>query len=94
MLNRQMEEQKMNQTITLNDDTTISVVWCGVSEGVLWADGLPMTLLEAMTIFSDNTKTSKITVALPETIHEGYTELIHVSTNYDGAIKVALRKEV
>lgn len=83
----------MPQTITLYDGTILEVKWCGSAEGVLWADGLSMTFLEALTMFSDKTKTAKITVSPTEIVHEDYTNLIHMSTNYDGLIKVALRKE-
>ena len=84
----------MSQTIQLNDEAVLNVSWCGASEGILWVDGLSMTLLEALTIFSDSSKTSIITVQPEAKIHEGYTTLIHLSVTYGGLTKVALRKEV
>ena len=79
--------------IKLSDETELDVNWCGASEGILWVDGLHSTLLEAMAIFSDPLKTTSIT-APDEKVHTGYTQLIHVSINYDGLVKVALRKAV
>ena len=79
--------------IKLSDETELDVNWCGAAEGVLWIDGLHLTLLEAMAIFSDPLKTTSIT-APDEKVHVGYTQLIHISINYDGLVKVALRKAV
>lgn len=78
--------------ITLNNTITYQIGWCGAADGVLWIDGLDMTLSEAVTLFSDTVNTSHI-VAYESTEHDGYTELIHLSLNYDGLVKVALRKE-
>lgn len=79
--------------IKLSDETELDVNWCGAAEGVLWVDGLHLTLLEAMATFSDPLKTTSIT-APDEKVHDGYTNLIHISINYDGLVKVALRKAV
>lgn len=83
----------MQQTIHLNDDSELEVAWCGAAEGVLWVDGLNLTMMEALTIFSDKTKTSIVTTNPQGAVHEGYTNLIHISNTYDGLTKVALRKE-
>ena len=79
--------------ILLNDNTELEIERCGASEGVLWTVLPGLTMLEAMTIFSDTSKTSKI-IAYNDFEYLGYTELIHISIDYDGAIKVALRQEV
>jgi hypothetical protein len=79
--------------IQLNDGSELEVNWCGAAEGVLWIDGLNLTLLEALPIFSNPSKTASIT-APDEKVHTGYTQLIHISINYDGLVKVALRKAV
>ena len=78
--------------ILLNDGTELEIDWCGASDGVLWADGLHLTLMEAIAIFSDITKTCKI-VAPIDIIHTGYTKLIHLNLSFEGLTKVALRKE-
>jgi hypothetical protein len=79
--------------ISLNDDTPLSVSWCGAADNVLWISGIGLSLQLAMSIFSDPSKTSRIT-AYGTTVHEGYTRLIHIVVDNDGTIKVALRKEV
>lgn len=78
--------------ILLADNTELPVTWCGANQGVLWVDGLTTTLMEAITIFSDSTKTARI-VAPGGIIHENYTNLIHLSLT-EGLLKVALKKEV
>lgn len=77
--------------LLLNGGSELDIDWCGESEGVLWINGLQMTILEAVTIFSDTSKTSHI-VAPGDIAHDGYTQLIHLSLN-EGLVKVALRKE-
>jgi gentisate 1,2-dioxygenase len=77
--------------ITLNNNQTFHVRWCGAADGVLWIDGLDMTLAEAVALFSDTAKTSHI-VAYDSVEHDGYTQLIHLSLS-EGLVKVALRKE-
>ena len=79
--------------IKLSDETELDVNWCGAAEGVLWVDGLSLTFVEALGIFSNASKTASI-IAPDEKVHVGYTQLIHVSINYDGLVKVALRKAV
>lgn len=78
--------------ITLNNNQTFQVKWCGAADGVLWIDGLDMTFVEAVVLFTDITNTSHI-VAYGNVEHDGYTELIHLSLDYGGLVKVALRKE-
>lgn len=80
-----------SKKILLNDGTELEMAWCGASDGILWVDGLHLTLMEAFVIFSDFTKTTKI-IAPIDIVHEGYITLIHVSLNFDGLVKVALRK--
>lgn len=77
--------------ILLNGGTELDVKWCGASDGVLWVNGLAMSIQEAAVIFSDTSKTSHI-VAPGDIAHDGYTQLIHLSLN-EGLIKIALRKE-
>lgn len=81
----------MPEKILLNDNTELEVAWCDAADGVLWANGLHLTFMEAVTIFSDLAKTSKI-VGSMDIVFEGYTNLIHISL-YKGLVKVALRKE-
>jgi hypothetical protein len=76
--------------ILLNDGSEYVVKWCGANSGVLWIDGLVMTILEAIPIFSDQTKTSHI-IAPGNVSHDGYINLIHISAA-DGLVKVALRQ--
>lgn len=76
--------------ITLNNNQTFQVRWCGAADGVLWIDGLDMSFADAVFIFSDISKTSKI-IAYRSVEHNGYTELIHISIS-QGLIKIALRK--
>jgi len=78
--------------IRLNDGDELDVSWCGASEGILWVDGLNLSLADAATLFSDPAKTSTI-IAPVNIIHTGYTNLMHISINYDGLIKVALKKQ-
>ena len=77
--------------VTLNNNDTFQVKWCGAADGILWIDGLDMTLSEAVTLFSDTDNTFRI-VAYNSIEHDGYTQLIHLSLN-EGLVKVALRKE-
>ena len=80
--------------IRLNDNSELEVNWCGASEGFLWIDGIKMELVDAVVLFSDPTKTSRIT-APDEILHEGYTKLINVSLSpIDGQIKLALQKQI
>lgn len=78
-------------TLLLNDGTELNIIRCGASEGILWTVLPGLTMLEAVAIFSDKAKTSKLEAFDIEYLD--YTELIHISTEYDGSIKVALRKE-
>lgn len=82
----------MLMKILLNDATELRISWCGAADGILWVDGLSLTLAEALVIFSDPTKTAHI-IAPGERVHDGYTTLIYLSL-YDGLVKVALKKEV
>jgi hypothetical protein len=76
----------------LNDGTPHAIKRCGASDGVLWIVLYDMTIMDAAVIFSDPAKTSHIT-AFNDFIYDNYTELIHISLDYDGLVKVALRKE-
>lgn len=79
--------------LQLADNTIYQVTRCGESSNNnLWIDGLDMTLVEAVAIFSDPTKSSHI-VAYGNVEHDGYTKLIHVSLSNEELIKVALKKE-
>lgn len=78
--------------IRLNDNSELEVKWCGAAEGILWADGVQLDFIEAARIFSDIEKTAKI-IAPNGDMFEGYVALIHISES-EGAIKVALRKEL
>lgn len=82
----------MLQKILLNDGTELDVTWCGDADGILWIDGLHLTLMEAITIFSDVDRIYKI-VAPVDIVHNGYTKLIHLSFSRGGLTKVALRRE-
>lgn len=78
--------------LLLSDNTELDISAAGAAEGILWIWLPEMSILEAALIFSDHNKTRTIT-AYGDVVHEGYTELIHLSTEYEGGIKVALRKE-
>lgn len=80
--------------IRLNDGSELEVKWCGAAEGILWIDGIKMELVDAVTLFSDPTKTAVI-VAPYEIIHEGYTRLINISLSpIENDIKLALQKRI
>ena len=80
--------------VRLSDGTELEVNWCGASEGILWIDGIKMELVDAVVLFSDPNKTSRITAPY-EILHEGYTKLIHISLSpIDGQIKLALQKQI
>lgn len=79
-------------TILLNDGTELEIERCGAYEGILWTVLPKLTMAEAFPIFSDTAKTSKI-IAYNDFEYIGYTKLINISTEYDGSIKIALRKE-
>jgi len=48
---------------------------------------------EALPIFSNPEKTSVITV-YGDVVHENYINLIHLSVEQDGQVRIALRKGV
>ena len=77
--------------IKLADDTELNIGYCGVSEGIMWIALPELAMMDAFQIFSDKTRTQTI-VAYGDVVHEGYTDLIHLSIEYDGGVKVALRK--
>lgn len=77
--------------VLLADETELQVKYCGEDSNILWMEVYGLTIPEAVSIFTDKTKTSKI-IAYENVVHEGYTNLIHVSVR-EGTIAVALKKE-
>ena len=80
---------------TLADGTEIFSGGGGTGDAWLWIFGLPMTLKEAVEVFSNPNKTSKISVfyseSLPTDVFEGYTILTAVMVE-NGETKVRLEK--
>lgn len=86
------------RTITLSDGTTYTVSMCGASGGVLWItiDGYEGSMLDAVTTFSDATKTASIAHAAGENDHvtfAGYTTLTSLQFDNEGGLTIALKKE-
>ena len=82
----------MPGTVLLNDGSIYEIKRCGASDGILWTVLYNLSIIDAAVIFSDYLKTSHI-VAFGDFIYVGYTDLIYISLDYDGLVKVALRKE-
>jgi hypothetical protein len=78
--------------ITLNDNTKINTIFCGVSDNILWMDIPGMTIPEGVIIFSNSEKTSRI-ILYENLVYEEYTKLITLSLRNE-RLQVALQKEV
>ena len=80
--------------IVFSDGTEIADGECGFSNGVLWCYNVGTNFLQVATQFSDPAKTASITFVYGEMqdVYEGYTDVIAVMTQFDGTLKVALRK--
>ena len=80
--------------IILADGTEIFTGGGGENGSRLWIFGLHMTIQEAMSIFSDPSKTNHIKIIYPippDMEYDGYTTLTAV-VNEDGETRVRLEK--
>ena len=77
--------------VVLNDGTILSVYYCGASDGVLWMDGIEMSIMDCASLFANTSVSSKI-IAYGDIEHLGYTKVVSLSLN-DGVVKVALRRD-
>lgn len=77
--------------------TAYDCPFCGLaSVGILYVDILSVTLLDALTAFSDfaNTRHMEYISGEETTVYEGYTKIIGVEYAYNdsSAVRVALRR--
>ena len=77
--------------LTLKDGTVIPITMCGAADGVLWITVPDLGINEAVSIFSLPSKTEKITAYGTEK-YNNYTELINLTLDHDGQIRIALRQ--
>lgn len=85
--------------LEMADGTKYPVTMCGESEGLLLVSTPEIhTFIDALTVFSDESKTARMSCTIvewpddPPRVFEGYTTLQMIK-NVDNVITVALRKE-
>lgn len=81
----------------LGNGSEYASLFCGLAAvGILYVDILGVTLLDALTAFSDfaNTRHMEYIAGEETTVYEGYTKIIGVEYAYNdsSAVRVALRR--